>query len=347
MAAMVVGSALTVACAGSGGTPPDARSMPPRAESGVHGSSEASGGTADAEALRRALRAAIAEPEAADELHLVSECLGETGWRSVELFGNGVGIWSRRRQFRLSASEVSKVLALLEEADFAGLADRYGGRPAEERRPPAARPDPASAVELVCRVELSLRGLSKSVAQFAKGEQSPVLRRLAESLLERCRQPGEAGLAVDSLEDGLARIARGELAPEVLSILLSRKPERAAAEDGEDGFLMRLSGPRVVSRVWDPVEGHGDPRTLELSAAEAAELARSLAAARPGRLPENLWSSDTTDLSIELLDQEKSLQARQFARLTRSTHGERQRDFEAILKTLTDLHRRVQEDGRP
>lgn len=104
---------------------------------------------------------------------------------------------------------------------------------------------------------------------------------------------------------------------------------------------------RATTRTFDPSEGYGEMMEIELTAPEIAELAGLLAEGDPSSFPANLWADSYTDLTIQVLDKKKSVRARQFARLSPSTHGQLQLDFNSIYGSLQALHQRVLEAGRP
>jgi hypothetical protein len=297
-----------------------------------------------AAAVRAALAAAIAEPQRRDHLKLAVECSRDDRMPSVEAFGSGVGIWERRRQFSLSPTEISSLLAALQKADFAGLQPSYG-EPGELEVPEPGPPHTAAAARVTCRVRLSLDGLSKEVVQFGEGEQSATLRELAESVFRICEEPAHSGVEAESLTDGLEKISRGELAPETLAVMLHRKPELAAPPDEGGGFLLRVSGRTARTELYTRASGYAAPLLLELGAAQIEGLAAELAARHPERLPANLYATEYTDLEIAVLDRRVSVQARGFTGMTAATHGERQADFDAIFATLSRLQERVAREG--
>lgn len=102
---------------------------------------------------------------------------------------------------------------------------------------------------------------------------------------------------------------------------------------GRAGESLRLS---LISNA-----GWSKPRRLRLSAAEVADLARAAAAARPADLPGNLYSSSYQDLQIGVLNRTKSVQSRQFAKMTPQTHGEKQERFDKLVAVLEALKTRV------
>jgi hypothetical protein len=144
----------------------------------------------------------------------------------------------------------------------------------------------------------------------------------------------------DSLEDGLGKIARGELAPETFGLMLHRKPELDATERSA-GVLLRLAGRILTVRAYDPSTGYGEARSAALEPSELAALVSALAARRPGRLPGNLWAADYTDFELAVLDQRVAVQARRFTGMTHATHGETQLDFDAILAAIGALEHRL------
>lgn len=325
---------LLPACASTGGGRQEkAASSRPTSSPGAAG--ETAEDETD-EGLRRALAESIRRPGSWAELHLAVECQSEGGMRSLEVFGNGVAVWANRRQFDLPVADVAHLLSLLEEADFVGMEDQYGGGSEED-----------SATMITCRVQLELNGMKKESVQLFKGEQSAEFRDLADSVLDSCADRGEAGVSAADLREGLEKVAAGELAPEVLTVMLHRKPDDRSAGAGARGFLLRLAGPRVVTRAYGPAAGYGEPLALELDPGEVEDLARSLADGDPASLPANLWAEHYTDLSIQVLNRRKAVQARQFARLTPTTHGRLQEAFDTLYATLEAIHERALASGRP
>ncbi len=294
------------------------------------------------------------------ELHVVTECAGDAGFRRVELFGDGVGIWQGRRQFSLDHDQLVAVLRLFHRAGFPAMPEMFGSE-GEEEIPVPQEPGqpvvrglgqvsdrvsdqaPAAILRVTCRVLLTLDGVTKQSNQLSEGPQSAELRDLAEGILDLCREPGEGGFRALNMTDGLRKVADGRLAPETLSLLLHHKPEAAAIERGEPAFLMRLRGARVTVRPFLGTQGYGDPVGLDLDRAQVAHIANLLADNGLGSLPANLYADHYTDLTVDLLDQHAEIQARQFARMTRGSHGESQLSFDRIYTGLAALARQVLE----
>ena len=277
--------------------------------------------------LERALDHAL-QRQTWTDLRIDAECRREDELRSAVVFGSGVGIWNRERQLVLPREKVVSLLRDFKAAGFPRLHETYGEGEEE--------------VQLVCRVRLALDGLARQVIQLATGPQSPELARLAGRILEMAEEAGRSGTEASSLTDGLEKIARGELSPELLAIHVLRQSEPPGAETG---WNLSLEGGELSVRRF-PSPANEGPRRSRLPAAELAELAGRLAAARLEELPVNLWAPEYTDLEIRVLGRGRALQARQFAGMTPATHGELQQRFDRLWETLQALRGRL-DAGRP
>ena len=288
----------------------------------------------DGAPITRALDAALASRSWQD-LRIDSECQNEAGrLLSTRLFGSGVGMWNNERQFAVSRERLLDVLAALSRAGFGAMRDSYGGKD-----------DPAPAtprewgLEMICRVRVALDGVEKQSFQLSEGRQSAELKSLAEQILAVGAELGPSGVAAASLEEGLDKIAHGELAPETLTLQLQRQPEDPRSQD--EGWLLRIEDGQAQVAFASPETGWTEPRRVRLTQEETAGLARRLAAAHPEDLPVNLYSSWYQDLEIRVLNRRTSLQARRFANVTPETHGEKQKRFEQLVAVLEELKERV------
>jgi hypothetical protein len=297
-------------------------------------------------ALREAIDEAVAKPDEIEDLWIFAECRRDAGMESLEIFGNGVGIWNNRRQFEITRDQVSQLLAAFQQFGFAALPTIIGG-PEDPREQSVAEGEPEGlgAIQIICRVAIELEGQSKQVAQRKKGEQSAELKSLAEELFFICEEPARSGVAAESLRDGLEKISSGALVPETFRLTLNRKPELQDMTEDSSGFLLRLDGLTAMASTFSPGEGYVDPRVLELSAEDLRELTGTLAALDPAGLPINLYAPEYTDLTIEVLRFRKNVQARQFAGITPTTHGESQKVFDQLFQTLEALYQRVIDRG--
>jgi len=295
-------------------------------------------------AMRALIKRSLNDPDLRGSLELLTECRNETGMRTMRIWGDGLGIWQRSRQIQLSSEMVTAVLEHLHEADFAAFAPIYGGRRQEDPGK-RDRPDDGSAVLISCRVRVSLGGHSKESAQRAKGEQSEELRSLAEGVLAIGEGAAKSGIEAGSLIDGLEKVGRGELDPRVFRVLLHRKPTADETADYGPGFLLRLQGGEATTRRHDPGIGYGQEITLELEAPVVRNLALVLADFDPERMPVNLWAPVYTEATIEVLEHRASVQARPFSGLEPTTHGDLQKDFDALIQSLVRLQDQAAAEG--
>lgn len=273
-----------------------------------------------------------------NEVQIDVSCQSNAGYRSVHVFGRGVGIWNRKRQFNLDSDRIIAMLEIFQKAGFGELLEVYGGGDDPQREP--------SAVKIICSVGLTVGNLTKYVLQREKGRQSKELKELANGILEICEKLARSGTAVATLGEGLSKIAQRQLAPETLELLVHRKIQDGTQEYGVDGWLMRIEGRHATTQTLTKGEGYTDPLRLELTQEALSELAQVLLNHDVQDLPVNLYAPHYTDLVVQVLDREKNVQARQFSGMLPTTHGERQTHFENIYQALHDLHLRVLKEGK-
>lgn len=317
---------LVLALTACAGTPSPASSARPGPEA-VHASTSG-------DPVTRALDAAL-ESRSWKELRIESECQDDAGsLHSVTLFGSGIGIWNQERQFAVPPERLLDLLGELRRAGFAAMPETHGGK-----EDPATDQPGAWGLELICRVRLALDGVEKQSYQLSRGRQDAALRELAGKVLAVAEELGPSGVAAASLEDGLAKLASGELAPEALTLQLQRQPEDPKAPEG--GWILRIEEGRAQISFNTPADGWTEPRRLPLAREEVAALARALAAADLDDLPVNLYSSFYEDFEVRVLNQRKILQARRFANVTPETHGDKQKRFDQLIAKLEELEARV------
>jgi len=258
----------------------------------------------------------------------------------MQVFEHGVAIWGGERQFGVTEPEIARLLQQLVAADLASLPDRYGGSPEPDRM------QSDSARTVVCSLRVAVAGADKEVLQIDRGEQSELFAALVNGLLDAFEERAADGAAAKSLEDGLEKVAAGELDPVTLEVHFQTLNEAAGAVDASHGFLLGLQGLKVETRVRRAEDGYSDPSHLVLTDAEVRRFAWQLAAWAPTRFPRNLWAPDYRELTIRVLNRKVSLVARPYLGVGPETHGELQQDFDATIDLLESLHDRVQEEGQ-
>jgi len=289
-----------------------------------------------ADPLTLALAAALERGEWRD-LRIESECQDDTAQlRSVTLFGSGVGIWHRERQFTVAREPLLDLLRELSRIGFGALPESFGG----SSDPDDAAPAEGFGLRLICRVRVVLDGIDKQSYQLSEGRQSPVLKSMAEKILALGEVLGPKGIGAESLSDGLEKLARGELAPETLTLQLQRQPEDPRSD--EQGWILRLEHGAARLTFSSRATGWSEPHQTPLTREEFAALAARLAELHPEDLPVNLYSTWYQDLEIRVLNRKVTLQARRFAGLEPQTHGEKQDRFDAMIAEIDAVRSRVE-----
>lgn len=331
-------------CAGTESGAARPMSEPPTAQKRAETTEESMAKAEETGGLGALLEQSLTDSDLRESLELRIQCRDESGMSSMRVWGDGLGVWQGRRQIHLTAKQVAAVLERLHFADFAGFAPLYGGLKQEDPRE-HDRPEDGSAILIVCRVRLSLSGQIKESAQRAKGEQSEELKTLAESLLAIGEEAAGNGIEASNLLDGLEKVGRGELDPRVFRLMLHRKPTAEEIEDSGPGFLLRLEGREATTHLHHPESGYGEKKVLVLDVAAVRNLALVVAELDPAAMPVNLWAPVYTEVAIELLDHGNSVQARRFAGLEPTTHGDLQERFDTLVRTLVRLQDQVAAEG--
>ncbi|MEM7349742.1 MAG: hypothetical protein AAF657_02980 [Acidobacteriota bacterium] len=262
-------------------------------------------------------------------LRLLTECRRDGAMHTAELFGNGVGLWNRQRQFELGDASFRSLLVALRDAKFGSMPDafRHGEGP--------ARPG------IECRIALQIGEVAKQVAQPLGGEAPESFRRLADQILTVSREPGQSGVGADDLTDGLRKIASGQLASEVLTLRSNRKP--SSEQPDVEGWVLNLQGSLAFSRSFKPKSGYGPPMRLQLDEASVRALARNLAAGELN-LPSEVPGKINTTVRLELLNHQ--LDVRTASSTSQDNTSVSVIRFSNLRDELHRLHNRVMSEGQ-
>ncbi len=285
--------------------------------------------------LRGALESALKNPETWQDIRIEAACSTDTGSGVVEIFGDGVGIWKREKQFPISKQQFREMLQEFRDAGFVDWRDFYGGSA-----------EPGAGVKIICRAGLSIGSNFKMVSQREKGKQFQPLRTLTARIFAISKGSTADGVFADSLTDGLRKLETGELNPVTFQLLLHRRSESRAELNKDRGWILRVEGRRASHQTIRQKAGYSDPVGLDLSEEEFLGLIRTLANSGLEKFPLNLFADSYTDLSLRVLNRKKSVQARQFPGVTLETHGERQTSFDRVLALLTELNSKVGSSGQ-
>jgi hypothetical protein len=269
------------------------------------------------------------------DLHLVVRCPAHEQSDSLEVFGDGVGIWNMERQLSLPREVLQEMLSTLQSNSFAAMPYAFGGKakPLQKR----TKTPPAGA-EIACQIALELDGSSKTVIQMRKGEQSAELRKLAEHLLSLARPHAEEGLTASGLQDALDKVAKGDFAPVLFGLSVHQKPM-----GGQEGEGWVLSIRRMEAQARSLAAGSGDLKavTVSLDSEMIQSLARLLGTSRVAEMPANVWAEVYTDFGVGVMRWRKSIQARQFDGMKPEDLGEQQEAFDALIAELDKLYQQV------
>lgn len=279
------------------------------------------------------------------ELTIDVGCLTGDGWRSVKLHGDGLGFWGERAQIRVSRDRIGRLLEAFRTSGFARWPEAFGRAPEGPKTPKPERP--GQPARLICQVRLAVGGEAKEVRQFDKGEVSEPLRRLAYEVLAVGEEAAAGGVTAAGLAEGLRKVLEGELDPRALELHVHRRSDGSDRSEGT-GWLLRARGLEAELQSYDASGGLGPSESHRLGPEAFEAIVRNLVDHGMATLPPNLWASEYTDLRVSVLGFSKDVQARQFAGMTATTHGERQADFTALFDALQSLYRELAslEEGR-
>lgn len=262
----------------------------------------------------------------------------------VVIYGDGVAVWNNSTQFRVDAATIRQMLASFDAAAFETIPPK-SPKGKFLRRRAAIR---AGAYEREAweswEYELDRQNERETIRRSneRKGivdkelDKEPPLTTLVDSIITTVSPIVEkGGTTAESLVDGLKKIASGQLAPETLSVTMLVKPEPGRGESS-GGYLFKIDG---ASASWSDFQGeqrgYTEARKVKLNASRVRELAARLASFDPDSMPINLYSPKYEEVTISVLNREKSIVARQFTGLTPTKHGEAQTRFDAMSSSLT------------
>ena len=248
------------------------------------------------------------------------------------LYGDGVGIWDRQVQFRLSRAQVTSLLQALVRDRFGSLPDTIGAGEKKKRQRG--------------QVKVSIGTVTKTVVQLEGGKQSQELQSIAEQVLRASATASAAGVRVSSFADGFEKLAAGKLAAQALEIVVERKP-LSPRDQTQQRWVLRLDGRHASVRAMTGAEVQGTLRNLTLSKADFEALLRTLRDANLETLPRTLYAAQNTDVRIQVLNRVCVVRAGPFPGLTPRKHGARQESFDRMCASLLALEARVEKGDVP
>jgi len=297
--------------------------------------------TASAEMAASPSAEAVAESihqarDGGSDFHLLAECTDDKGHRSLEAFPSGVAIWNGATQVAVTDPVRRALLDALLSRGFPTLAASYGGSDEEESAESEAMEAGATsrdngALRVRCRVVFESGEVSKTSIQQANGEQSPKLLGLVAALLDLAEPLAAEGVGAADLDDGLAKLARGELAAETFTLRFVQLPENGSRQTGS---ILLVERGVLTRRPYAPGRELGDGESGELTHDRLAELVQKIQQAGVSSMPGNLWAADHEELEVRVLDHRATVLARPFSRLSPKDHGEAQKRLDALVGFL-------------
>jgi hypothetical protein len=231
------------------------------------------------------------------------------------IYGSGVTVWNNRAAFRLSDEELAQILRAFRDLSFEDI--------------PQTSP---RGKRLRRRAGIRTTSYSREASQTWEAPENEPLKQLVDRIFAVVGPLSRRTVwSADSLSDGLSKVARGQLPPEVLSLVFHFKPSNG------DGYLFRVEHGAASSRRYVQ-EKLGDPVEIELSDSAIRDLAARLAAFEPQTLPVNLYARDYTEVVVRVLNQNRSVLARQFADLSPTRHGEAQTRLDGLVSWVQSVH---------
>jgi len=268
------------------------------------------------DALDRSILDALDDPGVPFRLEVY--CLNGQSRRSLAVFRGAVAVWNGEQQVRLGIQDRRVLLGLLLDSGFADFEARYGEQSKADKQ--------EAPLRVSCRISLTISGNEKTSVQLLEGVQSNDLLGLAGALLDRIEPLAAQGISATSLEDALAKLADGVLAPEVLELRLLR-----LVENREEGSILRIRGGDISQQSYTPGKKVGDVESGPIDACSIKLVSASLEDAAVWDLPRNLRYSGTTELDITVLGFRQNVQARS---TFRSADADTQARFERLIERL-------------
>jgi len=278
--------------------------------------------------LNDVIESAVNDPNTSFQLDVY--CTDVQSRRSLTIFHGTVGVWNGERQVRLHADDRRALLQLLHDAGFASFEARYGGQKKADKQ--------EAPLRVTCRVYLELAGREKTSIQLLEGEQSSELIGLAGGLLDVVEPRAANGVVAATLDDGLAKIADGVLAPEIIELRLLQLPKDTTARPGS---ILRIRGGNISRQPYAPGKLVGEVDSSPLDACVTREVVAALIDARAWDLPRNLRREGTTELDVGVLGSRVSVLARSSFR---NAEADAQARFERMIDRLEGLQAECPDD---
>lgn len=251
------------------------------------------------------------------------------GRTSLQVFGNGVAIWGREKQFSLTETQILALLPLFGKHGFYAMPERPA--PKWEKRQP-------EGPVIMRAVVLTVGDLSKEVLQTDRVPTLQPFEDLVKALFDACEEAAAKAVTPKDLADGLDLIAKGALAPESLILTLSQPPQGGASVEGR---VISVANGEVSLQRLSPGKPPSTSPVRRLTPAEARALGALLRDVAWPKMPQNLVRDGYTDLNVMVLRHRHVVQARRFTGKDPATQTKEREKFEKVFAAVEVLTRPV------
>lgn len=250
--------------------------------------------------------------------------------RALTVYGSGVGTWNHEKQFQLKAAEFKEMLRRLDKFGYFDMPEKPKFVPEPSKAPLGPR--------IMRSVAVRVGDLERNVLQTDRVYTLPALDTLAGEMFAVCEKAAAKGIIAGSLRDGLAKVAKGTLASEVLSIVMNLPPVAARPGVPEaPGVVVSLDGSVLTWTAQAPGQAPASPVRVAIAPKRMRALAELFAERGFAKLPGNLYRDRYIDVRIAVLDRGQSVQARAFAGMDPASHAAEQKALGVVVDAILAL----------
>ena len=280
--------------------------------------------------LTRPIQTLIDNAQLPSSLEINARTYGVDAGTAGVVYGDGVVIFDGRVQGRATPDQIRDLLRAFDKAGFGSMSIRLGGVPIPKGS--------MSAIRMISQVGIITPSGAKGVTQLEGGDQSAVFAKLVSDTTEFCRVAALGGVTAASVTDGLDKLLAGKLAPAAFDLRVEHVVDGNQSSARDHSFRLDIQG-NSVDFSTDHLTGKD---TIVHGRLLPAEFHRALAIVKandPAGLPDRLYAPHNTDVGITVLDQDKSLQAREdFEGIGPTTLGDKQKQFNAMYEQIVSLY---------
>lgn len=290
--------------------------------------------------LEKLLEKAKADPATMKLVRIEAEGRLGAGLYSLTLYGTGVGILNKSKQFEVSPKIMTQAVDVILASGFTSMPARFGidEEEGEVREGIKEKEKDEDNPRRILRMLTVVVGEhSKTVTQDDLGDISEPLGNAVTALVALCKEPAKSVQTVSDLAEGLKRVAAGTLAPETLFVAANAPQIRSMAKAKGQGWALAVEHGEIMTHTQTLQHGIGQPVRRRLTAKEASSLARMLLEHGVPKLPRNISSPGYCQLTVSVLGHQRSILVRPFAGARPASEPANAAKFSALRKELHAL----------